>query len=213
MEPFNVSPAAAAAAEAPSGINWPLAVTIAALALVVWWVWRERSKTKPEVPLVPNVTPPPVPPPGIPLTLAEKMAKVVDTAIPVVMTSGSTVPYDDDEINQLVRRVLARLNAMGESVSLIKVVSSSKTQDSYKTVSYEIVISAFDSKSTVGLMLTISALVPVSGTLYVRTFKLYHNAPPREKATTAEPSAAYDQPSLYAQYEDPVKVLAAMKIS
>ena len=194
------------------GLDWRTVAVIAALALVVWWVWKERSKTKPDVAMRPNVSPAPVPPPGIPLDLSSKMARVVDTAIPVVMTSGRPVPYDEDEVGQLVRRVLARLNSMGENVSLIKVISVSKTQDSYKTVTYDLVISVFDATNNVGMMLTVSILIPVSGAMYVREFRLYH----RDGAVERGPNAASD-PSLgtggFAAFEDPAAVLAKMKIS
>lgn len=187
--------------------NWRVIAVIAALVLVAWWVWRQSSKTKPDVPLRSNDATAPLAPPGIPLTLTEKMARAVDTVIPVVMTSGTLVPHDDDEIRQLVRKVFSRLNAMGEAVTLIKVVSASKTQDSYKTVSYEMVLNAHDAVHNVGVMLTLAVLIPASGKLYVRQFRLYHDA----EKTDPGPGAA-SEPAGLAAYEDPMKVLQGMKL-
>jgi hypothetical protein len=186
---------------------WRLVLILLAMAAIVWWVWHTWTKEKPTVPLQSNPVSAPPTPAGIPLTLTQKMARVTDIAIPVVMTSGTQVEYDDDEVNQLVRRVLSKLNAMGEQVSLIKTVSVSKTQDSYKTVAYDIIMNAYDAVHNIGLMLALSILVPVSGQLYVRQLRMYHDA---ETATNAGPGAASD-PVGYAPYENAMDVLAAMK--
>lgn len=190
-----------------AGTNWRTFLVIAALALVVWWVWRERGKKR-RVKMQDNVSPPPVPPPGVPLTLTEKMAQVVDTAIPVVMTSGTSAAYDDTEVVKVANAVLARLNALGEKVALIKVTSASKTVDSYKTVSYDLVVSAYDPRANVGVLLAISVLVPVSGKMYVRTLKMYHEAEDK----TPGPRAASDPVDL-APFEGPLDVLSSMKLN
>ena len=201
--------AAPATSSGVFGSNWRTIVVVGVLLAVVWWVWRERSKTKPEVMMQPNLTPAPPLPPGIPLTLGEKMAQLIDTSIPVVLTSGSPVPHDDDEIRQLLRVVLGRLNALGEAVTLTDIVSVAKTQDSYKTVAYDIVCNVYDARANVGMMQTISLLVPMSGTLYIRQYKMTQDVP--SKAGGGGLGAASD-PVEYAAYEDPMAVLGAMKV-
>lgn len=189
-------------------LNWRTILVVAVLLAAVWWIWRERSKTKPEVVLQPNATPAPPLSPGIPVSLGEKMARLVDTAIPVVSTSGAPVPHDDDEIRQLVRVVLGRVNAMGESISLMNIVSVSKTQDSYKTVTYDIVCNVYDAQANLGMMHTISVLIPVSGTLYIREYKMTQDVPSKAGAGLG----AASDPAEFAAYEDPLAVLGAMKV-
>lgn len=196
-------------AVAPEGgrtTNWRTLVIVGVMALVAWWVWRRTARTKPEVAMTPNATAPPQPPAGIPLGLAEKIARVVDTQIPVVMTSGASVPYDEDEINRMARTVLGKLNAMDESVSLVGVASVSKTQDSYKTVSYDLILNAYDARNNVGLMLSVSTLVPVSGKLYVRKFSLFHT-----KDDDSGPGPA-SEPAGHAAYQSPLQALANTKL-
>lgn len=192
------------------GVNWRTLTVLAVIAAVAWWVWR-RKTTVPPVALQPNTPPPAVAaPPGIPATLPAKMAQVTDTRIPVVMTSGSQVPYGDDEIKQIVGQALERLNSLDERVSLIQIVSSAKTQDSYKTVSYEIVINVHDARERVGLTMAISALVPVSGKLFLRAFKLY-NTPADKDA--GPPPATLNGGAGFAPFEDPVSILRQLRVS
>lgn len=188
-------------------LNWRTVIVTAVLMGLAWLVWRHQGETVPVVETTPNVTPPPVPPPGVPTTLTAKLAAAVDTEIPVVMTSGSPVQYDDDEIKQTVRSVLARVNAAGESLTLIQVASAAKTVDSYKTVAYDIRANVHDSKENVALLLTIAALVPVSGKLYVRSFRLSQDAEEtRPGLPGPEPAGGL------AEYEDPVAILGKIKL-
>lgn len=198
---------AAAPASRPGFFTWRTMLVIAALAAAAWWVWRESPRKKPAVALQSNVTPPPPAPPGVPMTLTTKMAQAVDTQIPVVMTSGSVVQHDDDEIRSIVRKVLSRLNDMGEAITLLQIASAAKTQDSYKTVSYEIVAQVFDSRENVGMSIVIHALVPLSGQLYVRTLRL-QNTPDDGKG----PAGVEGRGAGLAAYEDPVAVLKKFKI-
>lgn len=194
-------------AQVPNDTNWRAIAVLALLAAVVWWLWRLQDTAKPKVPMLANTPAPQVSLPGVSSTLLTKIARVPDVQIPVVMTSGSVVPYGEDEVRQIVRRVLERLNAMGESVSLIQVVSVSKTLDSYKTVAYELVISVHDSKQTVGMMLSLSVLVPVSGEVYVRSFRPYNTT-----VDTGPPGAGDHAGSVFAEFEDPVAVLHNHKL-
>lgn len=187
--------------------NWRVMVIVGVMAVVAWWVWRRMAKTKPDVVMTPNATAPPQPPAGIPLSLVEKMARAVDTQIPVVMTSGTAVPYDEDEIARMARTVLGKLNAQDESVSLVSVASVSKTQDSYKTVSYDMVLNAYDARNNVGLMLSVSTLVPVSGKLYIRKFSLFHT-----KDDNSGPGPA-SEPAGHAAYQSPLQALANTKLA
>lgn len=197
-----------AAAPSSSGVSWRAVLVIAALAAVAWWVYREHGKTRPVVEMQPNVTAPPVPPPGVPLSVAAKMAAAVDELIPVVMTSGATVQYDDSEIRQIVRKVLDRVQ--DENLTLIQVASASKTIDSYKTVAYDIVVNLHDSRENVGLLVSISALVPLSNTLYVRSFRMVHSPEdPTAGPAGLEPGGG-DRG--LAAYEDPVTVLSKMTL-
>lgn len=189
----------------PERWNWRVIAVVAALGLVAWWAWKQQT-TVPEVPMQNNATPPPDPPAGVPLSLTQKMAMLVDKQIPVVMTSGSAVPYDDDEIARLVRVVLGRLNSMDESVSPITTASVSKTQDSYKTVTYDIVANVHDARARVGLMVFLQVLVPVSGKMYIRQLRLYN-----DKDRGDGPAAA-SGPAGPAPYESALEVLAKTKM-
>ena len=178
---------------------------VAALALAVWWVMT-RAK-KPELYLQDNEAAPPPVPPGVPLSLVEKMASLVNPKIPVVMTSGSAVPYDDADVRQVLREVLDKLNALGEAVSLIHVVNVSKTVDSYKTVTYDIVFNVHDAKAIVGLMLAVTVLVPNTGVRYIRRFELFH------KPTTEGPTGTPEVNSReLAAFEDPLTMLSKTKL-
>lgn len=190
-----------------AGVSWRTVLVIGIMAAIVWYIWRRGWKTKPTVPLTNNSSPAPPAPAGISLTFTEKLARLVDTAIPVVMTSGSVVQYDEDEIGQIVRQVLQRLNAMGESVTLMKVVDVSKTQDSYKTVTYDILINVHDAITRVGLLLNLSVLIPVSGTLYIRKFQMYN----KPESQGAGLQAATD-PAGFASYDSPLQVLSNLKL-
>lgn len=200
------------APEAISGSR-PRWHTIAVIAVVLgaaWWVWKRHAKAAPDVPVQAN-TPAPVDPlPGISPNIVTKLARVPDAQIPVVMTSGASVQYGDDEVRQVIRLVLDRLNSMGERVSLIQLTSASKTLDSYKTVAYDIVFFAHDARENVGMLLSLSALVPVSGKLYVRSLKMYNTPADRDPG----PPAAGDNPrAALAEYEDPVTALSKVKLS
>lgn len=192
--------------ESSESIRWSNVVLIAALAFVVWWVWRRTRSNRPQAPMA-QVTPaPPKLLPGISVALPVKLAKAADTRIPVVMTSGSQVPYDDAEVKTVVQQALDRVNAQDEKLTLIQVVSASKTLDSYKTVSYNVVISVHDSKENVGMMLALTALVPTSGKLYVRSFNLFNTAQDKDPG----PPGTGDEAPL-AKFEDPMTILKSMK--
>lgn len=191
-----------------SGLDWRAVLVLVVLGGVAWWIWRHQGDTVPPVLLQDNVTPPPVPPPGIPQTLAQKLAKAVDTQIPVVMTSGSSVQYDEDEVSQIVRAVLAKINAQDERLTLIQVASTAKTIDSYKTVSYDMRASVYDAKENISVLVDIGVLIPVSGTMYIRRLRLAQDAP-----DTVRGPAAYESSGGLAAYEDPVAVLSKMKLT
>lgn len=188
-------------------LNWRTVIVTAVLLGLAWWVWRRQGETVPPVEVTPNITPPPVPPPGVPTTLTAKLAAAVDTEIPVVMTSGSPVQYDDDEIKQTIRTVLARVNAAGEYLTLIQVASAAKTVDSYKTVAYDIRANLHDSKENVGLLVSMAVLVPVSGKLYVRSFRLAQDAEETNRGLPGPETAVG-----FAGYEDPVAILGKTKL-
>ena len=189
--------------------RWHTLVVIAVVLGAAWWVWNRHAKAAPDVAVQANTPAPADPLPGISPNVVSKLARVPDAQIPVVMTSGSSVQYGDDEIRQVIRHALERLNSMGERVSLIQVTSASKTLDSYKTVAYDIVFSAHDAQENVGMLLSLSALVPVSGELFVRSLKMYNTPAERNPG----PPAAGDNPrAALAEYEDPVVALSKVKI-
>lgn len=194
----------------PASLNWRTLAVIALIGLVAWWVWTNQPKKMPDVVMQPNTPAPVAQVPGVPPTVVSKMARVADTQIPVVMTSGTAVQYGDDEIRQVIRQVLDRLNAMDEKMTLIQVASASKTVDSYKTVAYDIVASMYDSRENVGMLVAMSVLVPASGKLYVRSLKL-HNSP--SESNPGPPGAGENPRGGLAEYEDPVTVLRKMKVA
>lgn len=190
-----------------SELDWRTLLVLLALAGVAWWIWRHQGDTVPPVQLQNNATPPPVPPQGIPQTLTQKMANAVDTQIPVVMTSGSAVQYDEEEVGRIVRAVLGKINAQDERLTLIQVASTAKTIDSYKTVAYDMRASVYDAKENISVLVDISVLIPVSGTMYIRKLRLAQDAP-----ETVRGPAAYESAGGLAAYEDPVAVLGKMKL-
>lgn len=191
-----------------SELDWRTVLVLLALAGVAWWIWKHQGDSVPPVQLQNNATPPPATPQGIPQTLTQKMANAVDTQIPVVMTSGSAVQYDEDEVAQIVRAVLAKINAQDEQLTLIQVASTAKTIDSYKTVSYEMRASVYDAKENISLLIDIGVLIPVSGTMYIRKLRLTQDA-----AETVRGPAAYEASGGLAEYEDPVAVLRNVKLA
>lgn len=190
--------------------GWHAVVVIVVLVVVAWWVWKRHAKTAPTVPVQENTRAPTDSLPGISPNIETKLARVPDTQIPVVMTTGSTMQYGDDEIRHIIRQALERLNSMDEQVSLIQVTSASKTQDSYKTVAYDLVFSVHDARENVGMLLSLSALVPVSGKLYVRSLKMYNTPADRDPGPAA---AGSTQRENLAEYEDPVSALSKVKLS
>lgn len=189
-------------------IHWRNVLLIAAVAFVVWWVWRRKRSSNRLEPVMTDVTPtPPKLLPGISATLPVKLSRATDTRIPVVMTSGSQAPYDEGEIKRIAQEALDRLNSQGEKVTLIQVVNASKTIDSYKTVSYNVVISVHDSKENVGMMLALTALVPTSGKVFLRSFNLFNTAQDKDPGP---PGATGDEAPL-AKFEDPISILKSMK--
>lgn len=192
-----------------SSLSWRNIALLVALAFVVWWVWRRHARKMPDVKLERNTPAPVTQLPGVPATLITHLAQTTDSQIPVVMTAGNQVPYDDEDIKQVVRYGLDRLNLLGQKVSLIQVVSAAKTSDSYKTVAYDIVFSAYDGRENVGVKLSLSVLVPLSGKLYIRSFKMF-NTPSEKDAGPPGPGA--DSQAEFARYEDPVSVLRNLKL-
>lgn len=188
--------------------SWRVLLVVAAMALVAYWVWQSHAKKRPPVLVLPNTPAPTDPMPGVPPNLIAKLARVADTQIPVVMTSGTPVPHGEDEIRQIVRQALARLNALDERVSLIQVTSAAKTVDSYKTVAYDIVISVHDGRENVGVLLSLAVLVPVSGKLYIRSFRMFNSPSDRDPGP---PGAGSDLSGAHAPFEDAVSVLRGMK--
>lgn len=188
--------------------DWRTVLVLLVLAGVAWWIWKHRGDTQPPVQLQSNITPAPATPQGIPQTLTQKLAAAVDTQIPVVMTSGSAVQYDEDEVAQIVRAILTKINAQDEQLTLIQVASTTKTIDSYKTVSYEMRASVYDAKENISVLIDIGVLIPVSGTMYIRKLRLSQDA-----AETVGGPAAYEAVGGLAAFEDPVAVLSKVKLT
>ena len=187
-----------------------LALLVALALAVAWWVWSRQARDEAVEPM-PAGPPPlraaPDAPPGIPLTLVDKIRRAVDTSIPTVVTSGAPVQYTDAEISQVATAALGRVNALGERLTLISVASASKTQDSYKNVAYELVVNAHDAGAGIGLLLAISLVVPETNRIYVRAMRLYNDAPdPMASLRTAS------DPPGHATFEDPLDLLAKFKV-
>ena len=189
-----------------AGSRWKMVAVLALLAGAAWWVWGRQSPARPAVAERPNAPAPSLPPaPGLSATLLSKMERCADTQIPVVMTSGSSVPWGEDEVRLVIQHALNRLNEMDEQVTFLQRVSVSKTVDAFKTVAYDIVTHVYDARQNVGLMVSLSALVPVSGRLYVRSLRLSNS-----QADTGPPGAGgTPADGEFAAYEDPVAQLRA----
>ena len=199
--------------ELPWGIQIKHLVILAVAALVLWWLWRRSAttRTEPDTPLQADAilpTPKASSIPGVPQTLLQKMSNAQDTRIPVVMTSGSPLQYDNAEIEDVVKGALAKVNAQDEQLTLISIASASKTQDSYKTVEYTAVANVYDAASLVGLLVSVSALVAADGKAYLKTLKLYNDVPD----PMASLHSAAD-PTGPATFDDPLDVLASFKVT
>lgn len=192
---------------------WRTLLIVAAIALAAYLVWRWRRGAAAEdvsqVQMTSNATPPPEPPAGTPASLPAKMAQVVDTQIPVVMTAGEAVPYDEDEVKGVVKGVLDQLNARDESVTLIQVVNTSKTVDSYKTVAYDLLVNVHDNKASVGLQMFMSVLVAATGKRFVRALRLAQSP---EQPATQGPAGAGEGEGELAPYQDPIDALKNLKL-
>lgn len=200
------------AAPTSSSSPWRTLLVVAAIALAAYLVWRWRHSVVEDVPQVQmtsNATPPPEAPAGTPASLPAKMAQVVDTQIPVVMTAGEAVPYDEDEVKGIVKGVLDQLNARDENVTLIQLVNTSKTVDSYKTVAYDVLVNVHDNKANVGLQLFMSVLVAATGKRFVRALRMAQS--PEQPATQGPAGAGEGQGEL-APYQDAVDALKNLKL-
>ena len=195
----------------PFGMKWRHVVVVAVMVLLVWWLFSRSSTRSNDAPLEPNPTPARTPAsearlPGVPQTLLKKMEAAQDANIPVVMTSGSAVEYGDNEVEDIAKAALARVNVQNEDLNLIALASVSKTIDAYKTVAYDIVANVFDTKATVGIMVSIIVLVASTGKVYLRTLRMYNDGPdPMASLGTAS------DPTGPATYQDPLALLASFK--
>lgn len=195
--------------------TWRALLVVAAVALAAYMVWRwrkaEGAATVEPAPMTSNVTPAPQAPVGTPASLPAKMAAMVDPQIPVVMTAGAPVPFDDEEIKGVVNGVLAQLNARDEDVTLIQLVNSSKTADSYKTVAYDVLANVHDNRANVGLQIFLSVLVAATGTRYVRALRMAQS--PEQPATQGpEGAGSAAAGGNLAPFEDPVEALKNLKL-
>lgn len=184
---------------------WVL-VTVVLVAVAVWW-WFRRQPPEPPVRIVANTPPPQGVPdlPGVPITLLEKIKASVDVDIPLVVTSGTPMQYADGEIEEIVKAVLRRINARGETLTLLSVTSASKTVDAFKTVAYEITALAFEPKANFGLALEMSVLVPVTNKVYIKSLRMANDKP-----DTMPNLGSASDPVAPAPYEDPLDVLASV---
>ena len=198
--------------EAPptSATSWRTLLIVAAVALAAYLVWRGRASQAPQPEMTSNVSAPPVPPVGAPLTLAAKMAQLVDTQIPLVMTAGAPVQYGEDEIRDTVNGVLQQLNAKGESVVLIQVIDAAKTVDSYKTVAYDVLANLHDHKASVALQVVMSVLVAATGARYIRSLRMAQS--PADSAQGPQGVGVGEAPPL-APFEDPVLALKNLNLA
>ena len=185
---------------------WRTVAVFAVLLLAAWWLWTTYNPAEPRVPVAALPAPEPAPA-GLPEPLVQKMQSAQDEAAPVVMTAGTPVEYDDDEVADVARRALGRVNAQGEALALLQVVSAKKTVDAYKTVAYELVCNTYDTKTNVGVLLSIKALLDVNGKLYISQLRPYHSVPD----PMAHLGAASD-PAPPADFEDPLELLAKMPL-
>lgn len=211
--PSEAAPTAAPSSSSSSSSGWRTLLVVAALALAVYLIWKGRAAAATDTPLpemASNVSAPPAPPVGAPATLATNMAELVDTQIPVVMTAGAPVPYGEEEIKDTVNAVLQQLNAKGQHVTLIQVVNATKTVDSYKTVSYDILANLHDHVTNVALQVVLGVLVAVTGTRYIRVLRMAQS--PADSAQGPQGAAVGEAPGP-APFEDPVVALKNLDLA
>ena len=185
---------------------WNSTWLLGALVLLALCLWVRRSRAA--VVTVKNSTPQSRAPSGMPLTLAAALARTVDAEIPVTLASAAAVPYDNEEVQQVLQLVLDRVNSFGQRLSFIagqwKV---HKTLDAYKTVGYEATFNAHDAATTVGVRLRASVLVPADNKVYVRSLVLSDAAEAPGGGGVA--AAVLGSGPEYARFQSPAEVLRA----
>lgn len=166
------------------------------IVLILLYVCRP----KPNVALITQPVPAsPVPAPsGVPLSLLQILQTVTDVQVPPMVAPVRDVPYDDEEIKQILRPLLAKINGLGANVVMVgNAVKASKTVDGNGMVQYTVTWSVYDARDNVSVLLTTTLLV-TSSAMYAKDVRLATPPPTNDSLGTLSKDVEY------AEFVDPV---------
>ena len=173
-------------------MHWWIVIGI---ILVLLYVCRPK-------PSVASVTQPdpvsPVPaPPGVPPTLLQILQKVTDAQTPNMVAPVRDAPYDDDEIKQVLRPLLDKINGLGAKVVMVgNAHKAAKTFDANNMVQYTVTWSVYDARENVSVLLATTLLV-TSSAMYAKEMRLA--TPP----STHDTLGTATNEIVYAEFVDP----------
>lgn len=203
--------------------------TIAVIAVLVVLVWLYRTyrepyepsaspsellKVVPATPAAP-VSPTPVPvaptPMPVPTTrgdpLSTAMSRVIEPAAAAAapgtgLAPGEEVPYDKEEVHNLMGIVVGRINERDPELELhlITVDAIRKTVDPYKTLNYEADMTVYSKGRNVTSRVAVAVSVALSGRVVVRRLAMQSAAKDTSTlmaASDAEPYAAFEPALAY----------------
>lgn len=203
---------------------WTALAVIAVLVVLVWLyrTYREpyepsatpsellkvvptTTPATPAVPVTPTPTTPTPTPMPVPTTrgdpLSTAMSRVIEPAA-AVAAPGEEVPYDKEEVHNLMGIVVGRINERDPELELhlITVDAIRKTVDPYKTLNYEADITVYSKGRNVTSRVAVAVSVALSGRVVVRRLAMQSAAKDTSTlmaASDAEPYASFEPALAY----------------
>lgn len=111
--------------------------------------------------------------------LAAHLAKAVDTGIPAAsIAGGEDVPFSNDEVRGVLRRVIDRVNALnrGLDLALISFDNVHKTVDAYKTLKYEADAQVHSVSRMYSSRFTAEVDISPKNAMYIRALTVHNSA-------------------------------------
>jgi len=121
------------------------------------------------------------------------LARAIDLAVPAP-SPGEAVPYDTQEVKDVINTVLARVNGRsGLDLVLVSMDAVHKTVDRFKTLSYSADVVVYSKAKALGAKLTAAVDVTSRGTLYVKVLRVHGSARDSSGATPANADGGLEQ--------------------
>lgn len=146
-----------------------------------------------------------VPLPGDRSPLAPHLARAVDVGAPAASTAGGEdVPFSNDEVREVLRRVVARINGVnkGLDLALVSFDNVRKTVDAYKTLRYEADAQVHSVAQMYSSRFTATVDITSSNAMYIRGLSVHSAA--KDTSGVAAGTAALAAHERYAPFEPAV---------